>query len=127
MTRNVALFGALTALCLPGMAQTVRVDVAPEHVTNTIRPTEALGAGVDRLPYGTSDRLLSRAVIERVLAAGWQPVSYRQNTELHAEAWHWNPHGTFSEGDRGYWTSDADSPEPIDVSYGYRLPRRGSR
>jgi hypothetical protein len=36
----------LLLLTGPGVAETIRVDAAPEHVTNTIRPTEALGAGV---------------------------------------------------------------------------------
>ena len=31
------------------VADTIRVDAAPGHATNSIRPTEALGAGVDRL------------------------------------------------------------------------------
>jgi F5/8 type C domain len=119
---------ALVALLtMPCLGQTIRVDMAPEHVTNTIRPTEALGAGVDRLPYGTSDRLFSRVILERVLSAGWQTVSYRQNTELHAEAWHWNPRGTWSgPGERGYFVGDAvPAREPIIHSWGYPLPRRG--
>jgi hypothetical protein len=37
----------LLLLTGPGVAETIRVDAAPEHVTNTIRPTEALGAGHD--------------------------------------------------------------------------------
>jgi hypothetical protein len=118
---------ALMALCVPGMAQTIRVDAAAEHVTNVIRPQQALGAGVDRLPYGAADKLFNPETIGRVLSAGWQPVSYRQNTELHAEAWHWNPHGTWSgPGERGYFIGDArPGDEPIVHSFGYPLPRRG--
>ena len=125
--RNAAVYVALMALCLPGMAQTIRVDVAPEHVANTIQPSEALGAGVDRLPYGIADKLFSPATLQRVLSAGWQTVSYRQNTELHAEAWHWNPHGAWSgPGESGYFIGEAQPrAEPIVHSYGYPLPRRG--
>ena len=98
----------LALLAVPAMAQTIRVDSAPEHSTNTIRPTEALGAGVDRLPYGAADKLFNADTIGRVLSAGWQTVSYRQNTELHTEAWHWNPRGAWSEaGERGYFVGEA--------------------
>ena len=117
-------------LLLPGahgVADTIRVDAAPEHLTNSIRPAEALGAGVDRLPYGAADKLFTTDTLTRVLSAGWQTVTYRQNTELHAEAWHWNPRGAWSgPGERGYFVGEA-SPraEPVIHSYGYPLPRRG--
>jgi hypothetical protein len=119
--------GALLLLAGPIGAQTIQVDAAPEHVTNAIRPTEALGAGIDRLPYGAADKLFKEDTIRRILAAGWQTVTYRQNTELHAEAWHWNPRGRWSEtGARGYFVGDAVAgPEKIIHSYGYPLPRRG--
>jgi len=125
--RNAALCAALMALCVRGMAQTIRVDAAAEHVTNVIRPTEALGAGVDRLPYGASEKLFTPPTLQRLLSAGWQPVTYRQNTELHAEAWHWNPRGSWSgPGERGYFVGEAyPGAEPILHSYGYPLPRRG--
>lgn len=113
-----------TASCLAG---TIRVDATPAHVTNVVRPDRALGAGVDLLPYGAADKLLTPGMIRRILSAGWQPISYRQNTELHAQAWHWNPHGSWSEpGGRGYFVGDArPDKEPIIHSYGYSLPRRG--
>ena len=63
--------------------------------------------------------------MDRVLSAGWQTVSYRQNTELHAEAWHWNPQGAWSAGDKGYFTGSATPADPIQHSYGYPLPHRG--
>src|SRR4029077_8977402 len=78
-------------------AQSIRVDATPSHSTNTIKPTEALGAGIDRLPYGAADKLFVDDTIKQILSAGWQTVTYRQNTELHVEAWHWNPQGTWSD------------------------------
>ncbi|HEX4379048.1 MAG TPA: discoidin domain-containing protein, partial [Candidatus Acidoferrum sp.] len=109
------------------VAQTIHVDAAAEHATNTIVPTQALGAGIDRLPFGDSDKLLTDENIAKVLSAGWQTVTYRQNTELHMEAWHWNPEGKWSDpAGRGYFVGNAEpGSAPIRHSYGYPLPHRG--
>src|SRR5258708_20747446 len=76
-------------------AQSIHVDITPGHSTNTIKPTEALGAGIDRLPYGASDKLFVDDTIKQILSARWETVTYRQNTEFHIDAWHCNPHGTW--------------------------------
>ncbi len=108
-------------------AQTIHVDATPTHATNTIKPTEALGAGIDRLPFGAADKLFVDETIKQVLSAGWQTVTYRQNTELHVEAWHWNPQGTWSDpAGKGYFTGSATpGTEMLRHSYGYPLPHRG--
>ncbi len=108
-------------------AQSIHVDATPSHSTNTIKPTEALGAGIDRLPYGAADKLFVDETIKQILSAGWQTVTYRQNTELHVEAWHWNPQGTWSDPTgKGYFTGNATpGTEMIRHSYGYPLPHRG--
>src|SRR5580704_9891757 len=107
-------------------AQTIRVDITPDHSTNSIIPTQALGAGIDRLPFGAADKLYIQPTIDQVLSAGWQMVSYRQNTELHMEAWHWNPQGTWSDpAGKGYFTGTSTPGEAIRHSFGYRLPHRG--
>ena len=126
--RPVFLFYVFAASAAPqSFAQTIRVDAAPSHSTNTIRPTEALGAGIDRLPYGAADKLYVEDTIKQVLSAGWQTVTYRQNTELHMEAWHWNPQGTWSDpSGKGYFTGNpTPGTEMIRHSYGYPLPHRG--
>jgi hypothetical protein len=108
-------------------AQSIHVDATPSHSTNTIKPTEALGAGIDRLPYGAADKLFVDDTIKQILSAGWQTVTYRQNTELHVEAWHWNPQGTWSDpAGKGYFTGNATpGTELVRHSYGYPLPHRG--
>jgi hypothetical protein len=54
-------------------------------------------------------------------------ISYRQNTDLFVQAWHWNPKGKWSDpAGRGYFVGDSTpSQEPIRHSYGYQLRHRG--
>ncbi len=108
-------------------AQNVVVDAAPSHVMNSFSPIHALGAGVDRLGTGTADHVLADPILKHVLAAGWQPVTYRQNTELTVEAWHWNARGVWSnrEKQEGYFTGSAELADPIRHSWAYPLPHRG--
>lgn len=121
-----SLFPALLLLSSFSSGQTVRVDITPSHIANSFIPTEALGAGIDRINSAATDRLFAEPVMRQVLSAGWQTVSYRQNTELHIEAWHWNPRGAWSDASgKGYFVGKADLGEPIRHSYGYFLPRRG--
>jgi hypothetical protein len=122
-----AFFVASAALApAPAIAQTIRVDITPSHSTNTIRPDQALGAGIDRLPYGAADKLFNPETVKQVLSAGWGPVTYRQNTELHIEAWHWNPQGTWSDpSGKGYFVGSATPTQFLRHSYGYELPHRG--
>jgi hypothetical protein len=107
-------------------AQTIRVDASPSHSTNSIVPAQALGAGIDRLPAGATDKTFIEPTIKQVLSSGWQTISYRQNTELHIEAWHWNPQGTWSDpAGKGYFTGSATLGETLRHSYAYPLPHRG--
>src|SRR2546428_1971495 len=107
---------------------TVTISIKTDHPTNRFIPSQALGAGVDGHAEGETQRQLSRANIAQMLSAGLKPLTYRLRTELAGEAWHWNPNGSWSDTSRreGYWTSDRKPGNPIDVSYGYRLPRRGN-
>ena len=108
------------------LAHRVLVDSAPSHAVNSFSPVRALGAGVDRLRTGVADKALGTPFLDEILSAGWQSVTYRQNTELHVEAWHWNPRGTWSDpAGRGYFTGSTEPGEPIRHSFAYPLPRRG--
>ena len=121
----IFLIGALIQLST-SYAQTIRVDAAPDHATNSFIPTQALGAGIDRMPAAAVEKYFGQPALPAVLAAGWQPVTYRQNTELAVEAWHWNPQGTWSDpSGKGYFTGSATPTETIKHSYGYPLPHRG--
>ena len=91
------LIAASAAAAPPAEAQTIRVDMTPDAVAGSFVPTQTLGAGIDRLGATAVQKLFTKPAVDRVLSAGWQTVSYRQNTELFVEAWHWNPHGTWSD------------------------------
>src|ERR1043165_8059292 len=122
--------GIYLAIAAVGAGQNIIVDATPSHVANSFSPFRALGAAIDRLraPGGgrgaanpTAPRKATREEIEKhvetilggqplkeILGAGWQTVSYRQNTELHIEAWHWNPKGVWSDpSGQGYFTGNA--------------------
>jgi hypothetical protein len=109
-------------------AQNVVVDITPSHVISTFSPFRSLGAGIDRLRGGITDKVMTPEFIKKIQSAGWQPVSYRQNTELFAEAWHWNPKGRWSNpsAKEGYFVGDATPTEMIRHSWAAPLPHRGS-
>jgi hypothetical protein len=125
--RSCASLLASAALVVSTLhAQTIRVDISPSHATNCFVPKESLGTGVDRIPVDAIDHDFTPATLNQVFAAGWQPVTYRQNTDLVVEAWHWNPEGKWSgPGEQGYFTGSTDSTRPIRYSYGFALPHRG--
>jgi hypothetical protein len=110
------------------IAQELVVDAVPSHVVNTFSPVRALGTSVDRMPSKAADRTLRPPLLDTLLDSGWQAVSYRQNTELEAEAWHWNPKGTWSDpSGKGYFVGEATpGAELIEHSWGYALPHRGT-
>ena len=118
-------FALCLALLAPlSYAQTIRVDTS--HPVNHFVPNQTLGAGVDRIPVAAIDKDLAEPNLSRALESGWQPVTYRQNTELAVEAWHWNPNGTWSEpGEKGYFVGSSEPKDFLRYSYGYRLPHRG--
>jgi F5/8 type C domain len=124
---KLAAAAGILACALSAASQTISIDVS--HPTNHFVPRETLGAGVDRIAAEAIDKDLLQPALEKTLASGWQPVTYRQNTELAVEAWHWNPQGTWSErsgsSGKGYFTGSATPTEMLRYSYGYALPRRG--
>ncbi len=106
----------------------VSAVVLADHSVNQCVPTQALGAGVDGHEQGECARMFTAKNVAEMRSAGFGPLTYRLRTELAGEVWHWNPRGTWSDPvyQCGYWTSDDSLAEPINLSYGYRLPRRGN-
>jgi F5/8 type C domain len=106
----------------------VSAIVLANRPVNQCVPTQALGAGVDGHEQGECARMFTDKNIAEMRSAGFGPLTYRLRTELAGEVWHWNPRGTWSDPVHqcGYWISDDSLAEPINLSYGYRLPRRGN-
>src|ERR1700747_930327 len=129
---RVRLFPVVVALLLiivgatASRGQTIRVDATPSHVVNRFSPLYALGSTVDRVPSNATDTFFRPDQIKQILEAGWGAISYRQNTDLFVQAWHWNPRGKWSDpAGKGYFTGDANPTEMIRHSYGYVLQHRG--
>jgi hypothetical protein len=117
----------LLALVCPAMAQTVRVDVTPSKAL-AFDPDKAMGTSMDILPAKDFEKVYSEAIIKEGLSAGWGPITYRQNTELTYNAWHWNPNGTWSDEKHksGYFVGSAQPKDFLRESFGYRLAHRGT-
>src|SRR5215472_14164702 len=122
-----AVIALLTVITVAAFAQTVTIDAVPGHEVNRFRPLYALGSTVDRVPSNATDVFFRPDQIKKVLSAGWGVITYRQNTDLFVQAWHWNPKGTWSDPTgKGYFTGNANpTKEMIRHSYGYSLPHRG--
>jgi F5/8 type C domain len=131
-----SLFSVAIALSQPAATEAhadektfaVSAVVQADHPVNQCVPTKTLGAGVDGHEQGECARMFTDKNIVEMRSAGFGPLTYRLRTELAGEAWHWNPQGTWSDTVHqcGYWISDDSLAEPINLSYGYRLPRRGN-
>lgn len=104
----------------------VTVDAHAAHALNRFSPNEAFGIGVDAVTARAVPRIYTPSNVQQMTASGLGTLSYRLYTELSVQDWHWNPAGSFSGGDSGYWTGKAVPGKAIVDSYGYRLPRRGS-
>jgi hypothetical protein len=120
--------GPLDPQASDSSVMTIRVDATPGHATNSFRPHRALGTSIDMLETGSVDKLYTEPMIKECLSAGWGPMTYRQHTELQIAAWHWNPHGTWSDSVNqcGYFSGSAEPGEFLRHSYGYPLPHRGN-
>ena len=106
----------------------IRILYSPGHAENTFVPSKNIGGAIDGHFKGDIKKMLTPQNISEMKLAGLKPVSYRLRTELAGEVWHWNPRGKWSDSlnQQGYWISDTTSEKPIDLSNGYRLPRRGN-
>ena len=81
---------------------------------------------MDILPAKEPRHRLQRSHFERISSIGGMggPITYRQNTELTIDAWHWNPEGRWSDeqNKQGYFIGSAESTGTLTKSFGYKLP-----
>ena len=134
---RASLFSVAISVVHPALQTQAHADERPFEVSavvladrpvNQCVPTQALGAGVDGHEQGECARMFTDKNVAEMRSAGFGPLTYRLRTELAGEVWHWNPRGTWSDPTHqcGYWISDDSLADPINLSYGYRLPRRGN-
>src|SRR5580698_3214869 len=130
---------ALLLFALPagGAQQYAQITVDTSHAVNSFSPPRALGGSIDRQRGGNTQVaieehtkwVLTNPALKEMLAAGWGTVTYRQNTELQVEGWHWNPRGAWSNPTKkeGYFVGRAEPTSvKIEHSWAYPLPHRGA-
>jgi len=133
----ISLSELLGVVRIAGAQQNEQIIVDTGHLANSFSPLRALGGAIDRQRGGTTREaienhttwVLTDPVLKDLLGAGWGTASYRQNTELQIEAWHWNPKGTWSNPAKkeGYFAGSAQpTSEQIIHSWAYPLPHRGA-
>ena len=127
------LLSLFSGIFTPIFSQTVNKGIikilySPGKPLNSFVPSKNIGGAVDGHFKGDINKMLTPENISEMKKSGLKPVSYRLRTELAGEVWHWNPEGKWSDSakQQGYWVSDTTNAKPIEISYGYRLPRRGN-
>ena len=123
----VVLLGPVAAQTRPAPSAPTVVSIITGQRLATFRPDRDWGAALDGHDLSEASTTFTAANIAAMKSAGLGPITYRLRTELGIETWHWNPEGHWSDPahDQGYWVSSARTSKPIEMSFGYRLPRRG--
>lgn len=104
------------------------IDLTSPRPVNSFVPADTFGGAIDGMQDGEVLKRLTPYNIGKMRQAGLARVSYRTRPELGIEAWHWSEEGSWSDPahNQGYWVSSDHPSKPIDVSWGYSLPRRGN-
>jgi hypothetical protein len=123
----------LIAACISSGASAsgLKVDHIEINTSSSIasfKPGGAFGVAIDGGAKDESRPVFMRGNRHALVAIGANRVAYRLRTELGIEAWHWSAHGHWSDDPRkqGYWIGDPTVVDKSNVSFGYRLPRRGN-
>ena len=114
--------GMLAAL-FPASSQTVRVDITPGHAVNSFVPTEALGAGIDRIDTVSTDKVFAEPVMRQVLSAGWNSCHLSPEYRTPRGGLALEPAGAWSDpAGKGYFVGNAKPGDFIRHSFGYGSP-----
>jgi F5/8 type C domain len=102
--------------------------VLPQRILAIFRPVEVFGVAVDGGTAAETGALFYPENGPAIRAAHFKSVSYRLRTELAGQVWHWSSYGRWSDQEhhQGYWTGDSARDDNHELSFGYRLPRRGN-
>lgn len=116
------------ALIAAAPTPTSELRVLPSRVLRIFRPGEAFGVAIDGGDAAEARALLDPKNVLAIRAAGFKSASYRLRAELAGQVWHWSSYGHWSDQEhhQGYWVGDAARDDDHELSFGYRLPRRGN-
>ena len=56
--------------------QNIVVDTTPSHAVSSFSPFRSLGAGIDRLRGGVTDKVMAPEFIQKIQSAGWHTVNW---------------------------------------------------
>lgn len=127
-SRRTIILAIAPALIAAAPMRTSELRLLPTRVLQVFRPAEVFGVAIDGGDAAEARALLNQKNASAMRAAGFKSASYRLRTELAGQVWHWSSYGSWSDQEHheGYWTGDASRDDDNDLSFGYRLPRRGN-
>lgn len=128
MRHAILLVSAPILIAATPLARRGVLRVRSHDIQAVFRPTEAFGVAIDGGTAAEAGALFNPKNGAAIRAAHFRSVSYRLRTELAGEVWHWSEYGRWSDQEhrQGYWIGDSSRNDDRELSFGYRLPRRGN-
>jgi hypothetical protein len=124
----ILLIWALILMAASPVTGRGQLRVLPHRILAVFRPVEAFGVAVDGGTAAETGALFYPENGTPIRTAHFRSVSYRLRTELAGQVWHWTSYGRWSDQEhhQGYWIGDSARDDNQELSFGYRLPRRGN-
>ena len=104
------------------------LHLMPDRMPRLFRPADAFGVAIDGGNAAETTALFDPTNAAAIRGARLRNASYRLRTELAGQVWHWSSYGRWSDQDhhQGYWVGDPSRDDNHELSFGFRLPRRGN-